>query len=137
MAGESLDQQAVGEKIHAGPAVLLGQGGAHEALAGGPLQKRDRRLFGPVIMLGQRRDFLFGEVAKQVAKHLLFFGEGEIHKSPCLAYKGAYTGVWRPQRSNRSRGGHIGVWRPLLIRRSRRGGRMAAVAPALQLAQLS
>jgi hypothetical protein len=77
-----LDHQAVGEGVHAGAAVLLGDGDSGEAQLAGLIEERAREFAALVDFLGARPHDLLGEPADGLLQQLLLFGELDSHGFP-------------------------------------------------------
>ncbi len=85
---ELLLDQAAGEEVEPGPAVLLGDVGVHQS----HLPRLVDDLLGPgavlVVLPGDLADLLLGEVVRQLAEVLLLVGEVEVHCFSCSFVRG-------------------------------------------------
>ena len=77
-----LDDQAVGDVVHAGAAVLLGDGHPGEAELARLVEEGARELPALVDLLGPRFDHLFGEAPDLVADLPVLVAELDAHVSP-------------------------------------------------------
>ncbi|MEH2476812.1 hypothetical protein V1282_000169 [Nitrobacteraceae bacterium AZCC 2146] len=76
-AGESLQHEARGQKILAGPAVLLGNGDAEEAIVADLGKRRFRPPLVPVHSLAERIKLLMGEAVSLIEDCLLLLVKTE------------------------------------------------------------
>ena len=80
VAGGDLDhRQHVGDRVHAGAAVLGRHLDAHQPVLAEQADVLEREFAGLVEVLGAGRDLFLGDAARHVLDHQLLFGEAEIH----------------------------------------------------------
>src|SRR6185369_17055656 len=77
-AADLFDDEAVGDGVHAGAAVLLGHGDSGESQLAGLVVERTRELARLVDFFRPRRHNLFGEPANVFTQELLLFTEFDL-----------------------------------------------------------
>ena len=77
-AGNFLDDDGVADVVHAGAAIIFGQGDSGQTELGGLTESIAREAAGFVNFLGERFDLRFGEIADAFLQELLLFSEREI-----------------------------------------------------------
>ena len=97
-----LDDEAVGDRVHAGAAVLLRHRHSGEAELAGLIEKGARELAALVDLLGAGTDDLLGEPPDALLQHLLLFTELDSHGFPFTV--GWHAGRRDPDPRDRSNG---------------------------------
>ena len=79
-APDLLDRDRVGERVHAGAALVLGDRDAEPAHLAEPPDDLDRELVLALVLLDDRRDLLLHEVADRRPEQLVLRGEVQVHR---------------------------------------------------------